>query len=237
MFGRKKNQAPPPVPTPSSPGLPSDPMVAARLMSDVVFDKLVRPLKMERGLPSVLIASTLGALAGHAAQVAALTGVTSGDPAYAGLSLVTVDSASGKGDQYLYGDAVNRTVLEWQYSIWALVGGVNQKMGKAIPDANEIAGYVAGTLGTDRFGIPRDLPPGAPTPRGMLSLWMLGEALSKDIPHPDYIPVTFALAYQRLAQTDNVADPGVDQAAMARIMVESAVAMSKLKVSAAELGQ
>ena len=89
----------------------------------------------------------------------------------------------------------------------------------------------------DAFGIPRDLPDGAPTPRAMLSLWGLGEALAKDVRRPDYVPVVFTLAYQRLVQTDNAVDPTVDIAAMARIMMESALAMSKLQATPADLGQ
>jgi len=204
-------------------------------MSDVVFDGLVKPLKLERGVPSPVIAAVLGALAGHACQVATLSGLASNHPDYAGLSIMT---AGGKnGDSYWVGDAINRPVLESKYSVYALVGGVNEKMGFPVPDLHELAGYVASTLGTESFGVPRDLPSGAPTPRSLLSLWSLGEALTKDVGNPDFVPVALTLAYQRLAQTDNAVDPTVDVAAMSRIMLESAIAMSKLQVAPTELGQ
>ena len=67
-------------------------------------------------------------------------------------------------------------------------------------------------------------------------MWGLGDALAKDVT-PDYVPVAIALAYQRLAQTDHAVDPSVDLAAMARIMMESALAMSKLQATPADLGQ
>lgn len=59
-----------------------------------------------------------GALAGHACQVATTSGIASNDPDYVGLSIVRVDGKNG--DRYLMGDAINRPVLEWQYSVWAL---------------------------------------------------------------------------------------------------------------------
>lgn len=202
-------------------------------MSTVVFDGLVKPLKLERGLPSPVIAMALGSLAGHACQVATLKGIAADSPDYRGLSIMTVE---GGGDRFLFGDAINRPVLEWQYSVWALVAGISQKIGAPMPDLHEMAGYVTSTAGSEAFGLPRDIPKGGPTARSLLSLWSLGEALCKDVPHPDYVPVTFALAYQRLVQTDNAADPTVDQLAMARVMMESAIAMSKLEATPAELG-
>lgn len=226
MFGRRKTDAPDATPT-------EDPMLSAKLASTAVFDGLVKPLKLTHGLPSQVIAAALGGLAGHACQGATLKGLASGDAAYAGLSIVEVGGKNG--DQYLMGDAINRPVLEWQYSVWALVAGITEHMGFPIPDVHDIARHVSSTVGGEAFGVPRDLPAGAPTPRRMLSLWTLAESLTKNVAHPDYVPVAFALAYQRLAQTDNVADPSIDQGALARIMVESAVAMSKLRATTADL--
>lgn len=230
MFGRRKKE---PASTPEPPR--SESMANAGRVADVVFDGLVKPLKLERGMPSLVIAATLGALAGHACQLATLSGLANGSPDYAGLSIMEVGGKNG--DSYLMGDAINRPVLEWQYSVWSLVAGINDKMGAPRPDRDELAGRVASTLGGDAFGVPRDLPAGAPTPRQMLGMWTFSEALVREVGHPDYVPVAFALAYQRLAQTDNEVDPSVDQAAMARIMVESAIAMSKLRATPAELGQ
>jgi len=235
MFGRGKKDAGGTIPPRAAPAGPStnDPLEAARRMSDVVFDTFVKPMKLQRGVASPVIAATIGALAGHACQVATVTGIANENPDYRGLSIMTVGGKNG--DHYLMGDAINRPVLEWQYSVWALVAGVNQKMGVPIPDLHELASYVASTLGGDKFGIPRDLPAGAPTPRTMLSLCAVGDALVKDVQHPDYVPVTLALAYQRLAQTDNAVDPTADVSAMARIMIESALAMSKLIATPADL--
>jgi hypothetical protein len=202
-------------------------------MSDLVFDELVKPLKLGQGFSSPAIAAVLGALAGHASQVAAFNGVATGDPAYAGLSIATVNGRNG--DVYLFGDAVNRPVLEWEYSVWSLVAGVCEKMGIPIPDRNELAGYVASTVGTDNFGIPRDLPTGSPTPRDALALWATWNTRTANALESDYVPVAFAMAFQRLAQTDNAVDPTVDQAAMGRIMMESTLAMSKLQAPPGDL--
>lgn len=236
MFGRRKKDdggSTPPGAAPAGPGA-AEALEAARRMSDIVFDRLVKPMKLERGVPSPVIAAMLGALAGHACQVATLSGIADGDPSYAGLSIMAVDGRNG--DNYLVGDAINRPVLDWQFSVWSLVAGVTERMGVPTPDLDELAGYVASTIGGDAFGIPRDLPAGSPTPRLSLVMWGLGDALAKDVT-PDYVPVAIALAYQRLAQTDHEVDPSVDLAAMARIMMESALAMSKLQATPADLGQ
>jgi len=228
MFGRRKD-------SPPAHASAVDPLTKARQMSDVVFDTFIKPMKLQRGLPSPVIAAMLGTLAGHAAQNAALHGLATNSPDYSEFTLVTVDGANG--DRYYFGDAINRPVLEWTYSIWALVGGIVQKMAVPSPDVMEVVDHVASSVGTDAFGVLRDLPEGAPTVRSLLSLWPAGEALAKDVPHPDYVSVTFGLAYQRLAQTDNLVDPSVDQTAMARIMIESTLAASKLIASPADLGQ
>lgn len=237
MFGQRRKKAggtPPPGAALGGPVV-TDPLEAARRMSDVVFDDFVKPMKLQRGLSSPVIAGMIGALAGHACQIAAVRGIATDSPDYRGLSIMTVDGRNG--DRYLMGDAVNRPVLDWQYSVWALVAGVNKMMGVPGPDLQELAAYVASTIGGDAFGVPRDLPAGAPNARAMLGLWGLGDALTKDVPHPDYVPVVFALAYQRLARTDHAVDPTVDLSAMGRIVMESALAMSKLQATPADLGK
>lgn len=237
VFGRRRNKDNPDPRLPQADETPvlSDPLQFARLMSNKVFDGLVKPLKMQRGVPTPVIVATLGALAGHACQVATLRGIATNNPDYRDLSIVTVDGKDG--DRYLMGDAINRPVMDWQYSVWALVAGITESLGAPRPDLHELAGYVASTVGTATFGVPRGLPSGGTAPRSALALWGLGEALANDIPHPDYVPVCFALAYQRLVQTDNAVDPAVDVAALARIMMESTIAMSKLDATPAELGK
>ena len=237
LFGRRRNKDEPKPRLPQADKIPisADPLPSTRLMSDKVFDGLVKPLKMERGVPTPVIVATLGALAGHACQVAALRGIAKNSPDYRDLSIITLQGQNG--DRYLMGDAINRPVMEWQYSVWALVAGITESLGVPRPDLHELAGYVVSTGGTATFGIPRDLPSGVTTPRSALAMWSLGEALANDIPHPDYVPVCFALAYQRLVQTDNAVDPAVDVAALARIMMESTIAMSKLDATPAELGR
>ncbi|MGO4276739.1 hypothetical protein AB4Z22_44100, partial [Paenibacillus sp. TAF58] len=68
-----------------------------------------------------------------------------------------------------------------------------------------------------------------------LALWATWNARTADALESDYVPVAFAMAFQRLAQTDNAVDPTVDQAAMGRIMIESTLAMSKLQAPPRDL--
>lgn len=234
MFGRGKRTH---TETASS-GAPSlqnesERLAVAGSLSDSIFDNLVIPLKLERGFSSFVIAAVLGSLAGHACQVATIRGLKAGDPAFSGLSVATVEGANG--DAYLYGDAINRPVLERDYSVWALVAGICREVSCTVPDIHELVGYVATTLGTKLFGMPRDLPSGPISPREALSLWEPWAADAENATTSDLVPIAFAMAYQRLAQTDNAVDPSVDQATLARIMMESTVAMSRLLLTPLDL--
>lgn len=208
--------------------LPADQMALASRASDEVFDALVKPMKLQRGVPSAVIAHTLGALAGHACQRAALMGIGAGDPAYVRLSVLEITGANG--DRYFAGDAINRPVMESPHSVWALVAGVTQKMGHPVPDLDRLVTRVASDMGTASFDRAIDLTADAPPARTLTSLFGIVTALGAKM-HLDAVPVAIALAYQRLAQTDNDVDPSVDVVALARIMMESTIAMSKLQLT------
>jgi hypothetical protein len=159
----------PSLPPTDEPPVAPDALQSARLLSDAVFDGLVTPLKMQRGVPTPDVVAMLGALAGHACQVATLRGIAAKSPDYRDLSIVTVQGANG--DRYLMGDAINRPVLEWQYSVWALVAGITEHLGVPRPDLPELASYGASTVGGATFGVPRDLPTGSTTPMQHRRLW------------------------------------------------------------------
>lgn len=207
---------------------PEDPMVVAKRLSNTVFDLVVVPAKMQQGIPSPVIAQILGTLAGVASQFVALKALQDKDPAYAGLVTPLLTLGGKDGETYLYGDAINRPVLESPYSVWALVGGITQRMGKPVPDVEAIAALVAGRIGGPDFDRSPDLPPEAPRARDALPLTGLIGRFRHELPS-DHLPAVFALAYQRMVQTDNDVDPSVDVVQCARVMMHSTIAMSKLR--------
>jgi hypothetical protein len=103
VFGRRRNkdEPDPELPQADETRVSADPLQSARLMSNTVFDGLVKPLKMQRGVPTPVIVATLGALAGHACQVATLRGIATDNPDYRDLSIITVQGKNG--DRYLAG--------------------------------------------------------------------------------------------------------------------------------------
>lgn len=203
-------------------------MIVAKLLSDSVFDLVVIPAKMRRGIPSPVIAQMLGTLAGVSSQFVALKALQDKDPAYTALATPLFTLGGKDGETYLFGDAINRPVLESPYSVWALVGGITQHMGKPVPDVEAIAASIAGRIGEPDFDRSPDLPPDAPRARDALPLAGLIGRFRHELPS-DHLPAVFALAYQRMVQTDNDADPSVDVVQCARVMMHSTIAMSKLR--------
>lgn len=215
-------------PRPDVPALAADdPLRRARQLSDEVFDAVVKPLKLQGRLESAYIASILGVLAGYSCQRAALAGLAAGDPAYCDLPTPILDMGLKDGTHLLYGDAINRPLLESQYSVWALVGGILQHIGKPVFDVRALVARKTGEAGTPAFercaGLPLDGPP-IPFALGWRNVAL---DLESRLPR-DFVPMVFAFAFQRLAQTDAAADPSVDVELCARTMMESAIVASKL---------
>ncbi|MGT2425074.1 hypothetical protein [Amnibacterium kyonggiense] len=205
-----------------------DPMVVAKRLSDVVFDLVVVPAKVQQGVPSPIIAQILGTLAGVSSQFVALSALRDGDPACTGSATPLLTLIGQDGETYLFGDAINRPVLESPHSVWELVGGVTQRMGEPVPDVRAIAAVVMERVGGPDFDRCPDLPPDAPRARDALVLSGLIGRLRHELP-TDHLPAVFALAYQRMVQTDHDVDPSVDVVQCARVMMHSAIAMSKLR--------
>lgn len=204
-----------------------DPLQRARLISNEVFDSVVKPLKLQGGLPSPYITSILGVLAGVSCQRAALAGLAAGDPKYRDLPNPILDVGLKDGTRLLFGDAINLPLLESQYSVWSLVAGILEHMGRPIFDIRQMAERKVGEAGTPAFERCVDLPQDGPPIPFALGWRQVATNLESRLPL-DYIPMVFAFAFQRLAQTDSAADPTVDVEACARTMMESAIVASKL---------
>jgi hypothetical protein len=194
----------------------------------IILERLLGAMRDERGVHVESLATALGALAGRACQIAALEGLHSGAAEYRGLSLLTVGGANG--DEYFVGDAINRPLAESKNSVWSLAAGAAQQHGAQVPDLNELFQHSASTLGGAEFGLPRFAPGtnAGGTPRSYLAMW---EPLQANVrhaaPRPEQWPVAYGLAVQNLFAT---AKGHFDLGVLTRVVMDSAIATSKLKL-------
>lgn len=216
-------------------------------------ENLLKSLKTQRGIHTETLLTAVGALAGFAAQNAALTQVTSPDPTASRLSIAI---ARGKaGEQYVFGDAVNVYLYPEPNStlpLFALVGGAVIQAGLTpdqVPDYKEMAKHVAAVVGGPEFGILRVPPDHQPQlqPLELLrKLWPLTRGvmrlpLPKSIP-PDREPplkeihwpiIVSLVAVQFIAMTKGVLNPSLGAA----LVMESAVITSKIDPETIEPGK
>ena len=194
----------------------------------IILDRMLGAMTSERGVHVESLFTALGAHAGHACQLAALDGLATEHPDYAGLSYIEVKGANG--DEYLFGDAINRPLAESQHSFWQLIGAKISQLGGEVPDATEYFRHSAATVGSDQFGLPRyaEGTAAGDTPRGYLpSFEALRPSIVVSAPDPQQWPVAYGIAVRSaLDMTGGQFDYGV----LARIVMDSAIATSKLRV-------
>jgi hypothetical protein len=117
-------------------------------------------------------------------------------------------------------------------SVWALVRRSLQKLGKPLPDIDEISAHVTRTLGTGEFGVPRVAHEHRPHKLPVVYLTQLWPQVlpiaQRFCRRPAQLPVLFGIALQRaLEHTTDRLNPTVG----ASIAMECAVAMSKATLS------
>lgn len=200
----------------------SGPQTAAVQVLEHVFEWE----KSDRGVHLEGAVVTLGALAGKACQVAVLTGIADNDPVYAGLSVADVTAADGT--EYLFGDAINRPLVESTYSVWSLVAGAANSLGATVPDITELFEHAAASVGTPEFGIPRFAEGTyAEPPVTYLPRWEeLLPIIRTSAPDPQQWPIVFGIAIQQLF---TIVGKDFDLTTLTRIFMDSAIAMSKLQ--------
>ena len=182
--------------------------------------------KSDRGVHLEGAVVALGALAGHACQLAALTGVADNDPVYNGLGISLVTAANGQ--EYYFGDAVNRPLAESTYSVWSLAAGAASGLGATLPDFTELFEHAAGAVGTADFGIPRFAEGTfADAPVSYLPRWdELLPTIRRSAPDAQQWPVVFGIAVQQLF---TIVGGDFNLTDLVRIFMDAAIAMSKLK--------
>lgn len=211
---------------------PNDPLIGAKVGGKELAARLIEAMKDGRGVHAESLMCAVGALAGYSCQatVRALNRSQGLDEA-AHLVVVSMDD----GERFFFGDALNKYVAEDELSVWSLAAGGAQACGCAkIPDIEPIFKHAAESIGTKDFGVPR-LPEGNPVqdlPGNYLKrLWpQFSPMVERFCPNPEHWPILWGLAIQELfAQTKDVLDPCLSL----RVIMESAIPMSKVNLRAA----
>jgi hypothetical protein len=132
-------------------------------------ENLLKSLKTPRGIHSETLLTAVGALAGFAAQNAALARVTSQAQQAVTVPAGSIVVAGTKsGERFLFGDAINIHLFPEPNStlpLFAIVGGAVIQAGLTpdqLPDYKEMARHVAAVVGGPEFGIlraPKDHQP------------------------------------------------------------------------------
>jgi|ERR1700733_4000567 len=146
----------------SYPWQPDSTKTALRAIGDLGVG-LMRDLKTQRGIHTETLMTVVGALAGFAAQNAALAFITAAIPSIKARSLAIAQPKTG--GIFLFGDAINAFLFQESGSVLplaALVGGAAVSAGakqEELPNIGEIAAHIASVVGTPEFGKLR-VPPG-----------------------------------------------------------------------------
>jgi hypothetical protein len=200
------------------------PLIGAVLGGKEVCQRLIEAMKDAKGVHVESLLSALGSLAGFSCQMS----IRAENPAAGDSVFVVVGGADGRN--YFFGDRLNQPLAESQYSVWGLTAGKAQGLGCVeLPDFNEIFGYVASTVGGDRFGMPR-IPEGhrpSDLPLNYLkAIWPgIMPVASRFCARPSEWPILFGIAIQEVMMMGK----GVVDPKLATIIVmECAVPMSKI---------
>jgi len=175
--------------------------------------------------PETLL-SAVGACAGFGCQMMVREAVRRGlIPAKQAFVVVQTKD----GGTYYYGDQLNQPLLEAQMSVWAQVAGAVQSLGKTPPDIHDIARFVASSLGGDAFGTLRVAPAHQPSEKPIESLRRQWPNVQTWLQETGFNPMFtgwyFGSAAQKLIlESKETLDPVI----AAEIVMESAVAMSKI---------
>lgn len=195
-----------------------NPVADAMATAPVLLDQLLEALSDARGIRIEAATGALGALAGHAAQHAAMHGLSGRDPAYARLSLTQVTGANG--EIYWFGDAVNHPVAEGNFSLWhAVIAAAEERPGRVPPVLAPIFADIAARIGSESFG----------DQRGAIARFWPAQAdiLDARARDPKAWPIAYGFAFTQLIAM--VGDQ-FDFSELAATFMRSVVIASKLQV-------
>jgi hypothetical protein len=218
-------------------------------------ENLLKALKTERGVHTETLLTSIGALAGFAAQNAALDRVTSKerDPANPPLSMAIAQTKAGEA--FLFGDAINVYLFQEPAShlpLIALVSGAAIQAGVQpgeLPDCREMASHVARVVGGPDFGklrAPKDHAPQHQPLELLRQFWPLARDMMR-LPPPkrfflasekplqeNHWPIVVSIvASQLILMTKEALNPRIGAA----LIMESAIITSKIDPEMLEPGK
>lgn len=205
-----------------------DPTIRAVMTGKDLTASALTWFKDDRGVRIESMLGGLGALAGFCATFDVAGRVAEGSLKPGMPGVVIADTRDG--GRFWLGDEINRLVAQDTYSIWGLTGGMAQKLGAAeLPNPDAIFRRVAGTLGTDSFGI-ADLPPahmpGDSAQNFAREIFPVAVRVLRhyDLPRGQW---SLAVAFS-IQEIMEMSKDRLDPALMARIVMEMAIPASKL---------
>ena len=209
-----------------------DPLAGIKIGANEVLNIVINMMKSAdtQGVHLETLLCILGSLAGYSCQAGARSKFVDEKGFKEANIFVIVEGVDGK--KYYFGDMINKLLIEGRYSIWSLsAGAVGEKAAERF-DRKEIFQYVAQTVGSSAFGIPRITDEHRPKdmPYNYVTcLWKpllpTVRAYCKD---PEAWPILFGLAIQEaLGFSKDQLDPFL----ALTIVMESAVPMSKVNIT------
>ena len=209
-----------------------DALSAAREGGLEVFACLTARLKQDGRVHIESMLCALGAVAGYACQAQLRAQARAAGLAEASAFHVVT---AGDGRRYFFGELLNGLLAGPRMSIWTVCSGGLGIAGKAgLPDAADIFQHVTASSGSASFGVPR--VPAAHQPAAMpvdylKALWpLVAPIAARHSPDPAHWNLLFCAALKRTLQ---VAEGTIARDIACRLVMESAVAMSKVDLDAA----
>ena len=209
-----------------------DPLIGAKIGAKEIVQRIIAAIETPKGVHIETLLGIVGSLAGYSCQASLRAECIQSQGLAENQVFVIMTGADGR--KYYFGDRLNKPLAECQYSVWGLSAGAAQDLGaKDLIAIDEVFAHVAGTVGSDLFGIPRipenhkpsDLPANY-----VKFIWSKFLPIVKQYcASPAEWPILFGLAAQEaLGMGKNVIDPALALA----IVMECAIPMSKVDIDA-----
>lgn len=215
--------------------------IAANASIATLRENLLEAIKDDKGVHTESLMVAIGAIAGYAATYMIWETMIRTGKAQLMKDLHVLQGADGKS--YYSGDMLNAILLPQagsRHTIWEFVATGALQAGAAqadLPDIEEIFAHVAGAIGSDAFGVvrvPDDHQPAFTPYEALHAVWPRTREMfaSTQVPGAQgrslaiqHWPVVAAIVAQHyIVMGRDALSPGLS----ARIVMESAVAMSKI---------
>lgn len=133
----------------------TEPERRPQFAGSIVFDLVCQMVADKRGVRIEDVVAILASVGGHLCLDAAMAVLARKGGKMNGAELVVMGGADG--NRYYFGDLPNQFLLESRLSLLSLALGAAQANGGVVSleKVHDVMKHVAGTAGSDRFGVPR----------------------------------------------------------------------------------